>query len=131
MRISWVAPDACSRVERDVQTELIFDADSLELLGYRDVLVDPAAAYAPPGAVVGWTSYLAREMVTPLPGGTPPVPGPPCSPPGAGRGTRVEAGFSLGTGYFTELAPELERWHASGVLTDAQYHALKAENPAH
>lgn len=98
-----------SRVERDVRTELIFDADSLELLGYRDVLVDPAAAYAPAGAVVGWTSYLTREMVAALQGGTPPVPGPPCSPPGAGRGTQVEAGFSLGTGYFTELAPDPER----------------------
>ena len=41
------------RVERGVRKELIFDADSFELLGYRDVLVDPEARYAPPNAILG------------------------------------------------------------------------------
>ena len=57
--------------------------------------------------------------------GTPPVPGPPCSPQGSGRGTVIERGFLLGTGYFEDLEPQLEEWLARGVITDAQYHAVK------
>jgi len=113
-------------VEHGRREELIFDADSRELLARREVLVDGDAGYAPPGATVGWTCYLARELVDGLPEGTPPVPGPPCSPPGSGRGTLIEQGFLLGTGYFTDLAPHLEEWHVQGVISDAQYRALKA-----
>jgi hypothetical protein len=115
-----------ARVERGIREELIFDPDSRELLGRRQVLVDPAAGYAPPGAVVGWTSYVSRELVATLPEGAPPVPGRPCSPPGSGRGTVIDRGLSLSTGYFTDLAPEVEQWHATGVITDAQYEALKS-----
>ncbi len=74
-----------SRVEHGERVELIFDPDSFELLGSREVLVDPDADYAQPGALVGWTSYLSREIATSLPEGTPPMPGPLCSPPGSGR----------------------------------------------
>jgi hypothetical protein len=114
-----------ARVERGKRVELIFDADSFELLGSREVLVDPDAGYARTGDLVGWTSYLSRETVGSLPAGTPPVPGPPCSPPGSGRGTTIEPGFGLSTGYFTDLGPLLENWHATGVITTAQYDALK------
>jgi hypothetical protein len=116
-----------ARVERGIREELIFDPNSHELLGQRQVLVDPAAGYAPPGAVVGWTSYLSRQLVAALPEGTPPVPGPPCSPPGSGRGTLIERGLLLSTGYFTDLAPQVEDWHANGVITDVQYQALKSD----
>jgi hypothetical protein len=115
-----------ARVERGIREELIFDPDSRELLGRRQVLVDPAAGYAPPGAVVGWTSYLSRELVSTLPEGTPPVPGPACSPAGSGRGTVIDRGLSLSTGYFTDLESHLEDWHANGVITDVQYRALKS-----
>ncbi|MBO0767028.1 MAG: hypothetical protein J2P50_20885, partial [Hyphomicrobiaceae bacterium] len=115
-----------ARVERARREELIYDRDSRELIARRQILVHAEAGYAPPGATVGWTCYLARERVDGLPEGTPPVPGPPCSPPGAGRGTLIERGFLLDTGYFTDLAPQLEQWHAQGVITDAQYQALKA-----
>lgn len=118
-----------SRVERGKRVELIFDSDSLELLGSLEVLVDPDADYARPGALVGWTSYLSRETVDSLPGGTPPVPGPPCSPPGSGRGTMIKPGFVLSTGYFTDLAPHLENWRADGVITTAQYDTLKDQQP--
>ena len=37
----------------------------------------------------------------------------------------IEPGFLLGTGYFNELEPQLEEWLAHGVITDAQYHAVK------
>jgi len=114
-----------ARVERGLRRELIFDAASGELLARRLVMADPAADYARPGAVVGWTSYLSRRLVDALPEGVPRVPGPPCSPPGVGRGTVIEPGFSLSTGYFTDLDPHLEAWHGNGVITDAQYRALK------
>lgn len=117
--------DGVARVEHGKRVELIFAPDSCELLGDREVLVDPDADYAPPGALVGWTSYLAREIVDALPEGTPPVPEPPCSPAGSGRGTLIERGFLLSTGYFTDLAPHLENWRANGVITNAQYDALK------
>jgi hypothetical protein len=114
-----------ARDERGQRVELIFEPDSFELLGNREVLVDPDADFAPAGAVVGWTSYLSREVVDSLPDGTPPVPGPPCRPPGSGRATLIEQGFLLSTGYFTDLAPHLENWLADGVITKAQYDALK------
>jgi hypothetical protein len=114
-----------TRVERGKRAELIFDPNSWELVGSREVMVDLDAGYAPPGTVVGWTSYLSREIVDSLPAGTPPVPGPPCSPPGSGRGTRIQPGFSLSTGYFTDLGPHLKSWQANGVITAAQYDALK------
>jgi hypothetical protein len=114
-----------ARTERGVREELIFEPDSGELLARREVMVDPAADFAPPGAVVGWTCYLSRQHVDGLPEGIPPIPGPPCSPPGAGRGTVIERGFLLSTGYFTDLGPHLENWHTSGIISDAQYDALK------
>jgi hypothetical protein len=114
-----------ARDERGQRVELIFDPDSFELLGNREVLVDPDADFAPSGALVGWTSYLSREVVDSLPDGTPPVPGPPCRPPGSGRATLIEQGLLLSTGYFRDLAPHLENWLADGVITKAQYDALK------
>ena len=35
---------------------------TLELLGYRQVLIEPSAGYAPAGAVIGWSSYLYRAL---------------------------------------------------------------------
>ena len=64
-----------ARLEHGRRVELIFDPDSLELLGSREVLVDPDAGYAPPGTLVGWTSYLSREIVNSLPTRTSPVAG--------------------------------------------------------
>lgn len=117
-----------ARDERGERVELIFAPDSPELLGNRSVLIDPDANYAPPGAVVGWTSYVSREVVDSLPPGTPPIPGPPCRPPGSGRGTLIEPWFLLSTGYFTDLAPQLESWLTNGVITKAQYDALKEQS---
>jgi hypothetical protein len=37
----------------------------------------------------------------------------------------IERGFLLSTGYFIDLDPHLENWHTSGIITDAQYRALK------
>jgi hypothetical protein len=55
--------------------ELTFDRDSCELLGYRHVLLHDEPAFAPAGALVGWTSYLRREIVDALPAEAPaPVP---------------------------------------------------------
>jgi hypothetical protein len=117
-----------ARDERGERVELIFAPDGPELLGTRSVLVDPDANYAPLGAVVGWTSYVSREVVDSFPPGTPPIPGPPCRPPGSGRGTLIEPGFLLSTGYFTDLAPHLENWLTNGVITKAQYDALKEQS---
>ena len=101
------------------------DQDAHELLGYQLFLVDPAHGYAPVGTLVSWCAYIRRELVDSLPAGTPPVPGPPCSPQGSGRGTVIERGFLLGTGYFEDLERQLEGWLARGVITDAQYRAVK------
>ena len=116
-----------TRDERGERVELIFAPDSPELLGNRSVLIDPDANYAPVGAVVGWTSYESREVVDSLPTGTPPIPEPPCRPPGSGRGTLIEPRFLLSTGYFTDLAPQLENWLTNGVITKAQYNAFKEQ----
>jgi hypothetical protein len=114
-----------ARVEHGERVEVIFDQDAHGLLGYQLFLVDPAHGYAPVGTLVSWCAYIRRELVGSLPAGTPPVPGPPCSPSGSGRGTVIERGFLLGTGYFEDLEPQLEEWLARGVITDAQYHAVK------
>lgn len=133
---AWILDDAADqlgrpgvgigRVERNSREELVFSPDTQELLGYQQVLVEPDAAYAAPaGAVTGWTAYVSRQLVTALPEGTPPVPGPPCDPPGAGRGTAIRPGLTLGTGYFTELKPQLDQWLAADVITDADHQALQ------
>jgi hypothetical protein len=114
-----------ARVEHGERVEVIFDQDAHELLGYQLFLVDPAHGYAPVGTLVSWCAYTRRELVDSLPAGTPPVPGPPCSPPGGGRGTVIQGGFFLGTGYFEDLEPQLDEWLARGVITDAQYRAAK------
>ena len=51
--------------QNGVRQELIFNPNTSILLGVRDVLVDPATAElrAPPGTVVGYTSYLASGIV--------------------------------------------------------------------
>ena len=49
------------------RTELTFDGESLELLGYRRVLLRDEPDFAPAGSLVGWTSYLVREIVDALP----------------------------------------------------------------
>ncbi len=114
-------------VERDQgREELIFDPDTQELLGYRRVLVAPSVEWgAPAGVVTGWTSYVVRRLVRELPPDAPPVPGPPCDPPGGGRGTLIRPGLSLGTGRFTELEPQLDQWLADGVITAADHKALQ------
>lgn len=114
-----------ARVEHGDRVEAIFDRDASELLAYQRFLADPSHGYAPVGTLVSWTAYIRRELVDSLPAGTPPVPGPPCSPPGSGRGTVIERGFFLGTGYFEDLEPQLEEWLARGVITDAQHHAVR------
>lgn len=113
-----------ARTEGNKRVELIFTSGGFELLGMREVLLD-AADYAPSGTLVGWVSYMSREVVESLPAGTPPVPGPPCSQRGAGRGTSIEPGFVLGTGWFTDLAAQLDIWLADGVITQTQHDALK------
>jgi hypothetical protein len=118
-----------ARLEGGLRKELIFDPDSLELLARRMIVVDPARGGIHPGATVGSTCYLARELVHALPEGIPPIPGPPCSPSGAGTGILIEPGFTISTGYFTDLAARLEEWHAQGVITDAQYQSLKDRGP--
>jgi hypothetical protein len=57
-------------VDRGLRHELIFDSKTSALLGERDVVVDPATAFAdygghvpPVGAVVGYASYLASGVV--------------------------------------------------------------------
>jgi hypothetical protein len=133
---AWILSDAAdqlgrpgfgvARVERNYREELIFSPDTRELLGYRQVLVAPDVAYgAPVDAVIGWTSYANRQLVDALPAGTPPVPRPPCAPPGSGRGTVIRPRFMLGTGYFTDLKPHLDQWLADGVITKADHEALQ------
>jgi hypothetical protein len=133
---AWILEDAADQlgrpglgvacVERNQRDELIFDRDTKELLGYRRVLVAPDVDYAAPaGAVTGWTSYVSRQLVDGLPAGTPPVPGPPCDPPGGGRGTAIRPGLVLGTGYFTDLKPQLDQWLDDGVITEADHEALQ------
>jgi len=96
-------------VEHGERVEVIFDRDATELRDFQLFLVDPSHGYAP-----------VRTLVSGRP-----TPAAPCSPPGGGRGTVIERGFLLGTGYFEDLEPQLEEWLARGVITDAQYHALK------
>ena len=59
------------------RVELIFTFDRSELVGYRQVLVEPQW-FAPAGALHSWSSYLERAVVEDLPAGTPPVPNLPC-----------------------------------------------------
>jgi len=114
-----------ARVEHGDRVEAIFSRDASELLAYQRFLADPSRGYAPVGTLVSWAAFIHRELVDSLPEGIPPVPGPPCSPPGGGRGTVIEPGFFLGTGYFNDLEPQLEEWLAQGVISDAQYRAVK------
>jgi hypothetical protein len=115
-----------ARVERNHREELVFNPNTRELLGYRQVLVDPDPEYAAPaGAITGWTSYVSRQLVEALPADIPPVPGPPCDPPGGGRGTVIRPGLLLGTGYFTDLKHQLDQWLAAGVITKADHQAMK------
>jgi len=58
-----------ARLEGGLREELIFDPDSLELLGRRMIVVDAARGGVPPGAAVGSICYLARELVHALPEG--------------------------------------------------------------
>ena len=118
-----------ARLERGLREELIFDPDSVELLARRMIVVDPARGGVPPGATLGFMCYLARELVHALPEGIPPIPGPPCSPSGAGTGVLIEPGFTISTGYFTDLAALLEEWHTQCVITDTQYQSLKDQGP--
>ena len=133
---AWILEDAADQlgrpglgiacVERNQREELIFNRDTQELLGYRQALVAPDVDYgAAAEAVIGWTSYVSRQVVDGLPPGTPPVPGPPCDPPGGGRGTAIRPGLLLGTGYFTDLKPQLDQWLDDGVITEADHEALQ------
>jgi hypothetical protein len=133
---AWILGDASdqlgrpgfgvARVERNYREELIFSPDTREVLGYRQVLVAPDVGYgAPVDAVIGWTCYVSRQLVDALPAGTPPVPRPPCMPPGSGRGTVIRPGLMLGTGYFIDLKPHLDQWLANGVITKADHEALQ------
>jgi hypothetical protein len=136
---AWISEDAndqlgragigIARVERAYRVELIFDRETQELLGYRQILIGPDAQYAPTGAITGWTSYVERQVVDALPPSTPPVPEPPCDPPGGGRGTAIRPGFTLGTGYFSELQPHLDQWLTAGVITETDHKALQRQGP--
>lgn len=53
--------------------ELIFDA-GCELLGYQVTLRNPSWCYAPPGTVISWAAFLAREWVDELPRDAPTPP---------------------------------------------------------
>jgi hypothetical protein len=88
-----------SAIEHGQRLELIFNGETSALLGYQRFLVDPDHGYAPVGTLVSWSTYLDRRLVDALPPGTPPIPGPPCSPPGSGRGTRTRGDYSITTGY--------------------------------
>lgn len=55
-----------ARIENGTRVELIFDPGSFELLGDRETLVTQAD-FAPPATLIGWTSYLSREVVDSLP----------------------------------------------------------------
>lgn len=118
-----------ARLERGLREELIFDPDSLELLARRMIVVDSAKGGVPPGGTLGSMCYLTRELVHALPEGVPPIPGPPCSPSGAGTAVLIEPGFTISTGYFTDPAALLEEWYTRGVITDAQYQSLKDRGP--
>jgi hypothetical protein len=115
-----------ARDEGDRREELIFDAETLELLGTRQVLINARSGYAPAGAIVGWSCFVDRQLVSALPDGVPPIPGPPCAPPGAGRGTPVRPGFTLSTGYFTDLRAHADRWLRDGIITEDDHAALYA-----
>ncbi len=60
---------AVTREESRHREELIFDRDSFELVGYRQVLLDADLGYAPVGATIGWSAYLSRRLVDALPDG--------------------------------------------------------------
>jgi hypothetical protein len=115
------------RTERDRREELIFNAETLELLGTRQVLIHADSGYAPAGAIVGWTCFVDRQLVMALPGDVPPVPGPPCASPGAGRGTPIRPGFTLSTGYFTDVRCHADRWLSDGIITERDHSALLAQ----
>lgn len=116
-----------ARNEDDRREELIFDAKTLELLGTRQVLIDAQSGYAPAGATVGWSCFVNRQLVPELPDGVPPIPGPPCAPPGAGRGTRVRPGFMLSTGYFADVRTHADRWLREGIINEDDHAALYAQ----
>lgn len=115
-----------ARTERDRREELIFDGETLELLGTRQVLIDDASGYAPAGATVGWSCFVDRQLVPGLPDDVPPIPGPPCAPPGGGRGTPIRPGFMLSTGYFTDVRAHADRWLREGIITEDDHAALYA-----
>ena len=81
--------------EEGHRLELVFITDTAELLGHQRYLIDPSG-YAPVGTLVSWTAYLSRELHYSLPPGAPPIPGPPCSPRGAGDHA---GGYTIMTGY--------------------------------
>ena len=116
-----------TRIERDRREELIFNAETLELLGTRQVLVNTDSGYAPAGAIVGWTCFVNRQLVMALPGDVPPVPAPPCASPGAGRGTPIRPGFTLSTGYFTDLRSHADGWLSQGIITESDHSSLLAQ----
>jgi hypothetical protein len=116
-----------ARDERDRREELIFDAETLELLGTRQVLINAQSGYAPAGAIVGWSCFVDRQLVPGLPDGVPPIPGPPCAPPGAGRGTPIRPGFRLSTGYFTNVKAHADRWLREGIINKNDHTALYAQ----
>lgn len=107
--------------------ELVFDDDTTGLLAYQRFLIDPAQTYAPVGTLVSWQAFLSRQLVDELPPGTPPTPGPPCSPPGGGRGTVIRPGFHISTGYVDDKLSLLDGLHAQGVITDDEYETAKSE----
>jgi hypothetical protein len=53
--------------------EIVFGDDG-ELLGYQLTLLNPNQDYAPPGTLISWTAYLARQWVKRLPPDAPSFP---------------------------------------------------------
>jgi hypothetical protein len=116
-----------ARIERDEREELIFDAKTLELLGTRQTLTSLESGYAPEGAIVGWACFIDRQLVTQLPENVPPIPGPPCDPPGSGRGTEIRPGFSLSTGYLRDIRSHANRWLAEEIINESDHSVLLAQ----
>jgi hypothetical protein len=61
-------------LEEDGNRREIVFGDDYELLGYQVTLLNPNEDYAPPGTLISWTAYLARQWADRLPPDAPPIP---------------------------------------------------------
>jgi hypothetical protein len=114
-----------ARTEHAHRVELIFSPDSSQLLAYQHFLAEPQP-FAPAGTLRSWSAFLSRRIVVGLPPEIPPVPQPPCVPPGSGRGFVIRPDFHVGTGYVDDPLAQLAELRTQGVLTEAEYESAKA-----